>query len=308
MMKKIYSMVLVIVIVMSSSVCTASVGVSAGVRALVKTVAEYLGRVEAREFARAGGEMALKEVLENAEKRGGRELAERVAALTRQYGSRTMRALSREPEIMVPAIEKLPVSLGRRAVDVINRSPETAVALVKRYGDDAVEVLARHRGTGEFIIEKFGDDGIRLGKALPEEMGIKLLQESKEIMKLPPTKKKKFIRTLIRIPDKIASFIESHPKATLLVAAAFYVPELGEVIVSETGNVANHLVDSVIGGKRSTTKYKTPDGKVIEETSVEGLMGMKRLGIIGYVVAALLAVIGLYFIVKTFMIFRRKRA
>ncbi len=302
-MKKICS-IFIVIVVMVSSVGTASALVSAGGRALVETVAEYLGRVEAREFARAGGEMALREALETAERRGGRVLAGEAADLITRYGSRTIRAISRDPEVMVPAIKRLPVTLGKRAVDVINRSPEAALTLVRKYGDDAVEVLARHRGTGELLIEKFGADGIRLGKALPEEMGIKVLQEGRDITKLTASTRKKVVDYILKMPDKIASYIERHPKAMILGAVIYYFPELTDTVVKETGKT----VKTLMGTDERRVTYTTPDGREVVEINRRGLFEIKDPGFIGYAVIILIALVSIYLLVKTATFLRRKKA
>lgn len=300
-MKKYFSLILLVVVLFTQ---VQSAGGSVGssvVKSLVKRVSKYLEKAETREFIKAGGRRALRETIEIAEKKGGKEIAERTALLIEKYGSRTIRALRTNPEVFVPAIEKLPPTLARRAIDVVNRSPETALKLIQTYGDDALEVLARHRGTGELIIKQYGKEGIELGKILPEKLGVALVRAGKDIKKLSSKTRKKVIEAIKNAPEKIAEFIEKHPKATILAAVAYYFPELTKVVVHETGRTMTELI---AGTHTTHIEYTTPDGKKVDEERREGLLELKNLGIIGYVVLAIAGVILIYSLLKIFFLLR----
>jgi len=172
-------------------------------REITEAFLEMGGRKAARELAEYGGEKALKETLEKVAKESGEEVAEKMAQQAKRYGISTFKALSKNPKVLVNALDNIPPSLQKKAVLALERNTDEITEAAIKYGSEALEVAARQPGVGTSTLMKLGDDVVPVARTMNEKQFMKLTQYSDEIASLPVTEKKRLLEVLAENPKSI---------------------------------------------------------------------------------------------------------
>ncbi len=195
-------------------ISTASAGFTqAGsvVRTIAKELAEKLGQRGASELAEAGGEAAVREVLEKAATQGGETLAREVASYAERYGAQSLRAFREAPAAMVQGMKKLPAEFAEGAMRAAAREPAAIARLATEIGEDALIVAAKHPGVGVDIAGKLGHEGCAIAKSLTTPQTIRLARISDDLARLPAAERNGLLTRIGKAPGKVLDYLESHP-------------------------------------------------------------------------------------------------
>jgi hypothetical protein len=214
-MEKLGAFIFLVAVASSSSAQTSSI---AG--GLAETVIEQLGKKQAVELAKFGGNAAVRHVFERAAEEGGETVARQLANYAERYGVAALRASEVSPAKMVPALGRLGDDLVRPAIYAAAREPSVVTELMAKYGDDALRLAAKHPGVGPRIATALGRDGINVGLNIPTDEAIRLARYSDEIVASPvsSTTKKELLNSISRSPKRVLDEIEKHPKLLFTTA------------------------------------------------------------------------------------------
>lgn len=198
-----------------ASLAFAQTGVA--VRELALAIAEQLGRKEAGEFAKFGGEAAVKQLFERAAQEGGEVTARHLADYAERYGVAALRAAETSPGRIVPALDRVGSELVQPAIYAAAREPALITKLVTNYGDDALKLAAKHPGVGAKIATSLGREGIDAGLQMPTSEAIRLARYADEIAASPvsATTKRDLLKAIAKAPKRILGEIEKHPNVLL---------------------------------------------------------------------------------------------
>jgi hypothetical protein len=172
----------------------------------------------AEELAKVGGRAAVRETLEKAAAEGGEGLVRRVTAYGLEHGPMGLRAIGRAPARMVAALDDLAPNLRGPALRAIEREPQVLLPLVERHGAKAMEAAVRHPGVGPTLGGKLGAEGLEASGHLTTDQAIVVARRADEIAALPGPQRSALMQALRGNAKGTVAFLERHPK-TLLTAA-----------------------------------------------------------------------------------------
>ena len=198
----------------------ASAQVNQAIRELATIVAEQLGRKEAGELAKFGGDAAVRQLFERAVQEGGEATARQLAKYAEEYGVAALRAAEFAPGRMVPALNSVGGELVRPAIYAAAREPAVITKLVTDFGDDALRLAARHPGVGPKIATTLGREGIETGLKLPTNEAVRFARYADDIAAspVPRATKNKLLDAMAKAPKRILDEIEKHPKVLMTAA------------------------------------------------------------------------------------------
>lgn len=186
-------------------------------------VMEQLGKrgttTATRELTELGGEVAVRELLQQAEKEGGEALVKSLSDQATKFGIVALQAAKGAPHIVVPAVEKLPKELMENGLRAIAREPVAMQKLISETGQEALEAAARHPGVGADIVKTLGKEGAETLAKLSDDAAVQLARSAPEIAALPIAQRSSLLAAMKTNTAKVLTFLEKHPK-TLLTAAA----------------------------------------------------------------------------------------
>ena len=172
----------------------------------------------AEELAKMGGRVAVRETLERAATEGGEGLVRRVTAYGLEHGPMGLRAIGRAPAKMVAALDDLAPNLRGPALRALEREPQVLLPLIERHGAKAMEAAVRHPGVGSTLGGKLGSEGLEASRHLTTDQAIVVARRAEEIAALPGPQRSALMQALRKNARGTVAFLERHPK-TLLTAA-----------------------------------------------------------------------------------------
>lgn len=172
----------------------------------------------AQELAKMGGDVAVREVLEQAEKEGGEALVKSLADHAGKYGIVALQAAKGSPRAVIAAVDKLPKDLAERGLQAIAREPQVMQKLLSETGQEALEAAARHPGIGTKIAQTLGREGAETAAKLTDDAAVVLARHADDIAKLPAAERTGLLTAMRTQTARALKFLEKHPK-TLLTAA-----------------------------------------------------------------------------------------
>lgn len=190
------------------------------VRELAEAALEQIGRREAGDLAKFGGEAAVREIFEKAAQEGGEVAAKQLAGYTERFGLAALRAVEVAPGRMLPALEKMSGDLLGPAIYAAAREPALVTKLVTEYGESALMVAAKHPGVGPEIATTLGREGIDTALRLPTPQAVRLARCAEDIAAapVPPSSKNAVLNAIARAPGRVLDEIEKHPKILMTAA------------------------------------------------------------------------------------------
>ena len=212
---------------------------ASAVRALIETVIERLFKnasVDAAEqLAEMGGKSAVRELLEKSSAEGGEALVKRVAEYGMAEGPAAIRIIGRSPAVLVKALDGLVPPLRSAALRALERDPEVLTQFAALYGRSALEVAVRHPGVGVSLMEQFGEQGIKVAGNLSNDEAILLARHASEIKSLAPLERANVLETVGKIPGRVLTYLEEHPKVLLTGAGVTTVIALKDELIGTPG-------------------------------------------------------------------------
>lgn len=204
--------------------------VSQAVREIAIAVAAQLGRKEAGELAKFGGETAVKQLFERAAREGGEATAQQLGSYAERYGVAALRAAETAPGRFVPALDRIGGEFVEQAIYATAREPALVTKLLADYGDDALKLAAKHAGVGPKIATTLGREGIDTGLQLPTNEAIRLARYADNIASapVPDNFKKDVLKAIAKAPKRVLDEIEKHPNILLTAAGCATVIKLAD--------------------------------------------------------------------------------
>jgi hypothetical protein len=201
----------------------------------VEQVLRRSSKEAAEELTKIGGRAAVRESLEKAAAEGGEGLVRRATAYGVEHGPAAVRAIGRSPAKVVRALDDLAPDLRGPALRAIEREPQALVPLIERHGASALEAAARHPGVGTTIGQKLGSEGLETSARLTTDESIVLARHADDIAALPPAQRSAVLQTLRTNAKGAVAFLERHPN-TLLTAAGVtaYLAAKEEILQAPT--------------------------------------------------------------------------
>ena len=196
-----------------------------GAQEIIEMVGKKLGREGTQELAEKLGREGVEEILEHAAKEGGEEAVERIVRLGSTHGARALRVLKDSPVQLAKALDGLPASQVKGALNAIERQPKLLSDVVSRYGTKALTTELKHPGVGAKVVASLGDDAVRAGKQLTTDQMIRFSRHADDIARLPASQRKSIVDMLEKTPGKVINALETHPKVlTACTALGIGVP------------------------------------------------------------------------------------
>lgn len=211
------------------SLCASTVSVHAQSGAAARVTAEVMESVmrrgagqaaerTAKELAEFGGQKAVREVLEQAEREGGEILMRQVATQTEKHGVLALQALKGAGAPVVRAVDGVPAELAENSLRALVREPVAMRKLATEFGAPALETAARHPGLAVPIGNKLGAEGLDAARRLTLDEAAILTRNADNLAHLPAAQRSEMLSLVRQAPAKTLAWIERHPK--LLVAAS----------------------------------------------------------------------------------------
>ena len=172
-----------------------------------------------RELTELGGEVAIRELLQQAEKEGGEALVKSLSDQAAKFGIVALQAAKGAPHVVVPAVEQLPKELMEKGLRAIAHEPAAMQKLISETGQEAFEAAARHPGVGADIVRTLGKEGAETLSKLSDDAALQLARSAPEIAALPVAERSSLLAAMKSNTAKVLTFLEKHPK-TLLTSAA----------------------------------------------------------------------------------------
>ncbi len=188
------------------------------IRSGVEAVVKAISKQGARELATFGGERAVREVLEQAEKEGGEALLKKVIQYGEKYGVAALEGMKRSPGVFVRCLDELPEEVALKALQAVKREPDLMARLVSQYGTDALRIAAKHPGVGEQITKTLGREGIEIAERATTKSAVQLSRIAEPIAKLPESEKSQLLDALKNAPKELIDFLDKHPKVLYTTA------------------------------------------------------------------------------------------
>ena len=185
---------------------------------LTEALVRKFASQSAKEFAEAGGETALRNVIAKAASEGGEVAARQGAGLCERFGPSVIRAIEGSPARIAQGLGKLPDDLIEAGIRAAAREPQAVGKLIAQFGDDALLVAAKHPGVGTTIVEKLGVDGIALSKGMATPEAIRLARVADDIAAVAPAQRAAVISKIQRAGGRALDYLERHPKLLLTTA------------------------------------------------------------------------------------------
>jgi hypothetical protein len=185
---------------------------------LTEALVRKFASQSAKEFAEAGGETALRNVIAKAASEGGEVAARQAAGLCERFGPSVIRAIEGSPARIAQGLGKLPDDLIEAGIRAAAREPQAVGKLIAQFGDDALLVAAKHPGVGTTIVEKLGVDGIALSKGMATPEAIRLARVADDIAAVAPAQRAAVISKIQRAGGRALDYLERHPKLLLTTA------------------------------------------------------------------------------------------
>lgn len=173
----------------------------------------------ARELSELGGEVAVRELVQQAEREGGEALVKSLSDQAAKFGIVALQAAKGAPRVVVPAIEKLPQELMENGLRAIAHEPAAMQKIISEAGQEALEAAARHPGVGADIVKTLGKEGAEALAGMGDNAAVALARSAPEIAALPVAERSSLLAAMKTNTAKVMTFLEKHPK-TLLTAAA----------------------------------------------------------------------------------------
>lgn len=185
---------------------------------VVEQLAKKGGSTAARELTELGGEVAVREVLQQAEKEGGEVLVKQLSEQAGKYGIVAIQAAKGAPRVVVEAVEKLPKELAENGLRAISREPVAMQKLISETGQEALEAAAKHPGVGSQIAKTLGKEGAETAVKLSDDAAVVLARNADDIAKLAPAERSSVLTFFRTETARALKFIEKHPKTFLTSA------------------------------------------------------------------------------------------
>jgi len=188
------------------------------VESVMKRSAGQATERTARELAEFGGQKAVREVLEQAEREGGEVLMRQVATQTEKHGVLALQALKGAGAPVIRAVDGVPAELAENSLRALVREPVAMRQLATEFGSTALETAAKHPGLAVPIGSKLGGEGLDVARRLTLDEATILSRSADDLAKLPAAERSQLLSFVRQSPAKALAWIEKHPK--LLVAAS----------------------------------------------------------------------------------------
>lgn len=197
-----------------------------------------------KELEQAGGEKAVREIVELATKQGGDDLARQVVTLTRKQGSRALEAMSADPAVMVKALNSVPEDRLLSVVTESARRPALMAKIVRTHGDEALLASARHPGVGAQVIEEFGAGGLQAAKTLDTDKML-ILGRTRGFDQLPEASQKTLSGLLNRSPQEVVNALIIIGSGTAMVLTADKVNKIADIVIG-TADKPGPIIEAVV--------------------------------------------------------------
>ena len=194
----------------------------AAARAAVEVMEQLAKRsssTAARELTEMGGEVAVRELLQQAEKEGGEQLVKALSDQTAKFGIVALQAAKGAPKLVIPAVERLPKELTENGLRAIAHEPVAMQKLLAESGQEALEAAARHPGVGSQIAKTLGKEGAETAAKLGDDAAVALARNAESIAALPVAERSSLLAAMKTNTAKVMTFLEKHPKSLLTAAA-----------------------------------------------------------------------------------------
>ncbi|MBP7950427.1 MAG: hypothetical protein KA004_12295 [Verrucomicrobiales bacterium] len=176
------------------------------------------GTTAARELAEFGGEAAVKEVLQQAEKEGGEQLLSLISRQTAEHGIVALQAMKGAPKMVAQAVEKLPAELAENGLRAVARQPAAMQQVLREAGQEGLEAAARHPGVGMQVAQKLGREGAETAAKVSTEAATVLARHADDLAKLGAKERSGLLALMKSAPEKVLKFLGRHPVGTLTAA------------------------------------------------------------------------------------------
>jgi hypothetical protein len=223
-------------------------GQTALVRKPVIEILEYFakkgGGQGIKELEQAGGEKAVREIVELATKQGGDDLAQQVVTLTRNQGSRALEAVSADPAVMVKALKSVPEDRLVSVVAESARHPDLMAKLARAHGDEVLLTSAKHPGVGMQVIEEFGAGGLKAANTLGTDQML-VLGRTHGFRQLPEASQKTLSGLLDRNPREVVNALMILGGGTAIVLTTDNVNKIADIVVG-TRDKPGPMIETVV--------------------------------------------------------------
>ncbi|MDB6132437.1 MAG: hypothetical protein JWM59_680 [Verrucomicrobiales bacterium] len=172
----------------------------------------------ARELAEFGGQKAVREILEQAEREGGELLMRQVASQTEKHGVLALQALKGAGAPVIRAVDGVPAELAENSLRALVREPVAMRQLATEFGSTALETAAKHSGLAVPIGRRLGTEGLETARHLNLDQAAMLSRNADSLAQLPAAERSQLLGFIRQSPAKALAWVEKHPR--LLVAAS----------------------------------------------------------------------------------------
>lgn len=228
----------------SQSACAQAALVRKPVVEILEYFAKKGGGQGLKELEEAGGEKAVREIVERATKQGGDDLARQVVTLTRKQGSRALEAVSADPAAMVKALKSVPEDQLVSVVAESARHPDLMAKLVRTHGDEVLLASTRHPGVGMQVIEEFGAGGLKAANTLGTDKML-ILGRTRGFGQLPEASQKTLSGLLNRSPLEVVNALIIIGGGTAIVLTADKVNKILDMLIG-THDKPGPIIEPVV--------------------------------------------------------------
>lgn len=197
-----------------------------------------------KELEQAGGEKAVRDIVELATKQGGDDLAQQVVTLTRNQGSRALEALSADPSVMVKALKSVPEDQLVGVVAESARHPDLIAKLARTHGDAVLLASSRHPGVGMQVIEEFGAGGLKAANILDTDKML-VLGRTRGFNQLPEASQKTLSGLLDRNPREVVNALMILGGGTAIVLTTDKVNKIADIVIG-TRDKPGPMIEPVV--------------------------------------------------------------
>ncbi|MES2705402.1 MAG: hypothetical protein V4726_02255 [Verrucomicrobiota bacterium] len=201
----------------------------------------------ARELAEFGGQKAVREVLEQAEREGGEVLMRQVAAQTEKHGVLALQALKGAGAPVIRAVDGVPAEFAENSLRALVREPVAMQKLATEFGSTALETAARHPGLAVPIGNRLGAEGLDAARRLTLDQAAILSRNADNLAKLPAAERSQLLAFIRQSPAKALAWIEKHPRLLVAASATTAVVLAREEIFGIAATGQQGLIERVAG-------------------------------------------------------------
>ena len=218
----------------------------AGIGGLGESVLKASGKTVVQKAVHSRSTAAL---LSAIEKRAGVAMSKRAEKLAAQHGSAALKVLSKDPDKLIPAIERFSQAEQARLLDTLARK-EGLRRFFGKYGDDVLKLELRSNGQATAMLGAFGSKALQIAGKLNAKQLLMFASLSGRFKGADAKTVEAFLDLIGKYTGRVFDWIERHPRLLYTATASALVLSLKKELLGdpEAGSqgLVQHLWDSVL--------------------------------------------------------------